>query len=60
MGRVSYTSYRFRAPPLMDEAFFDYLKGLPVKEGSLRYQLFFKFSSKSGNRRQCGAGLKLL
>ena len=43
MGRVSYTSYRFRAPPLMDEAVFDYLKGLPVKEGSLRYQTFLSF-----------------
>lgn len=43
MGRVSYTSYRFRPPPLMDEAFFDYLKGLPVKEGSLRYHPYEGF-----------------
>ncbi len=44
MAQVSYTTYRFRAPPLMDEAFFDYLKGLPVKEGSIRYHPYEGFT----------------
>lgn len=43
MARISYTSYRFRAPPLMEKDFFDHLKGLPVKEGRLRYHPYDGF-----------------
>jgi hypothetical protein len=43
MARISYTNCSFKALPLMDEAFFDYLKGFPVKEGSLRYHSYEGF-----------------
>jgi hypothetical protein len=43
MGRVSYTSYGFLTPPLMEKELFDYLKGLPVKEGSIRYHPYEGF-----------------
>jgi hypothetical protein len=43
MARISYTSYRVLTPSLMDKELFDYLKGLPVKEGSIRYHPYEGF-----------------
>ena len=43
MARISYTSYRFQAPPLMEEDFFDHLKSLPIKEGRIRYHPYDGF-----------------
>ncbi len=43
MARISYTSYRFQAPPLMEKEFFDHLKALPVKEGCIRFRPYDGF-----------------
>lgn len=43
MAQVRYTTYRFRAPPLMEEEFFLHLKSLPIKVGRVRYKPYDGF-----------------
>jgi hypothetical protein len=43
MAQVPYTSYSFKAPPLMDEEFFLHLKSLPIKVGRIRYKPYEGF-----------------
>lgn len=43
MAQVRYTTYRFRAPPLMEEEFFLHLKSLPIKVGRIRYKPYDGF-----------------
>ena len=43
MAQVRYTSYRFQAPPLMEEALFLHLKSQPIKAGCIRYKPYEGF-----------------